>query len=169
MCKKTHIANSDKPASFYSLDIILAVGYRTNFANAIKFRQWATSVLKKYLLQGCAINQKRLKESQEKFIDLQKTINFLSEKVKKKNLAGQEIEIFNLLKNYSKSLTLLEEYDKNKLKIVKGRTGKVKLNFKDCLEIIKQLKQELIKKKEASDILEICEVEVLRKFFSGRI
>ncbi len=40
-----HIANSDKPVKIYSLDIILAVGYRTNSSRAIKFRQWATKEL----------------------------------------------------------------------------------------------------------------------------
>ena len=44
--QKMHFANSDKPVKIYSLDIILAVGYRTNSSKAIKFRQWATSVLK---------------------------------------------------------------------------------------------------------------------------
>ena len=136
----------------YNLDMIISVGYRVNSQKATRFRIWATSVLKKYLVQGYAINQKRLKESQEKFIDLQNTINFLTEKVVKKNLIGQEIEILNLLKKYSKSLTLLEEYDKSKLKIVKGKAGKVKLDFEDCLRIIKKIKQELIKKKEASSI-----------------
>ena len=47
--QKMHIANSDKPVSFYSLDIVLAVGYRTNSSKAIKFRQWATSILKNYI------------------------------------------------------------------------------------------------------------------------
>jgi len=37
-----HFANSDKPVKLYSLDIVLAVGYRTNSSRAIKFRQWAT-------------------------------------------------------------------------------------------------------------------------------
>ena len=44
--QKMHITNSDKPVSFYSLDIVLAVGYITNSSKAIKFRQWATSGLK---------------------------------------------------------------------------------------------------------------------------
>ena len=65
--QKMHIANSDKPVEFYSLDVILAIGYRTNSARAIHFRIWATSVLKKYLLQGYAINEKRLLEAREKF------------------------------------------------------------------------------------------------------
>ncbi len=136
----------------YNLDMVISVGYRVNSQKATKFRIWATSVLKKYLTKGYAINQKRLAESENRFKELQETIKFLSGKAKKKNLAGQEIEIFDLLKSYSKSLTLLEEYDKNKLKSIKGKKSKVKLNFEDCLNIIKQLKQELIKKKEASDI-----------------
>ena len=58
--QKMHIANSDKPVKFYSLDIVLAVGYRTNSQKAIEFRKWATSVLKKYLINGYAINEKLL-------------------------------------------------------------------------------------------------------------
>lgn len=136
----------------YNLDMIISVGYRVNSQKATKFRIWATSVLKKYLLQGYVVNQKRLLENQKKFLELQKVISFLSEKVKKKNLVGQEVEILELLKNYSKSLTLLEAYDKNRLKISKGKKEKRRLNFEDCLEIIKKLKQELTNKKEASDI-----------------
>ena len=56
--QKMHIANSDKPVVFYSLDVILAVGYRTNSKTAIEFRKWATKVLKSYLLEGVAINKK---------------------------------------------------------------------------------------------------------------
>ena len=75
--QKMHIANSDKPVAFYSLDIILAVGYRVNSINAIKFRKWSTKILKQYLLKGYVVNQKRLEESQKKFLELQETINFL--------------------------------------------------------------------------------------------
>ena len=57
-----HFANSDKPVMFYSLDIILSVGYRTNSSKAILFRRWANSVLKEYLIKGYALNQKRLDE-----------------------------------------------------------------------------------------------------------
>ena len=78
--QKMHIANSDKPVKFYNLDIILAVGYRTNSNNAIKFRQWATSILKKHLVQGYTINEKRLKKAHDNFIELQKAIRFLAAK-----------------------------------------------------------------------------------------
>ena len=50
--QKMHIANSDKPVMFYSLDIILAVGYRANSARAIQFRQWATKTLRQHITKG---------------------------------------------------------------------------------------------------------------------
>ena len=58
----------------YNLDMILSVGYRVNSASATQFRQWATQRLKDYLVQGYALNEKRLKESEGKFIDLQRAI-----------------------------------------------------------------------------------------------
>jgi hypothetical protein len=57
-----HIANSDKPVTFYNLDVIISVGYRVKSQRGTQFRQWATQRLKDYLVQGYAINQKRLDE-----------------------------------------------------------------------------------------------------------
>jgi len=71
-----HIANSDKPVAFYNLDVILAVGYRTNSARAIHFRKWATNVLKNYLFKGYVINEKRLLQAKNQFKELQGTILF---------------------------------------------------------------------------------------------
>ena len=55
-----HIPNSDKLVEFYSLDIIIAVGFKTNSKRAIIFRKWANKVLKEYLLQGYVINEKKI-------------------------------------------------------------------------------------------------------------
>jgi len=147
-----HIANSDKPVAFYDLDIILAVGYRTNSSRAINFRIWATKILKKYLLQGYAINQKRLLETRGKFKELQNTISFLQNKVKQESLVGQEQEILNLLSNYSRTLTLLGQYDNRKLSLIKKGRGKFILKYQDAIHIIKTIKSELASKKEASDL-----------------
>ncbi len=56
-----HIANSDKPVAFYSLDVILAVGYRVKSVQATQFRQWATTVLHEYLQKGFSMNDDFLK------------------------------------------------------------------------------------------------------------
>lgn len=109
-----HIANSDKPVAFYNLDVVLAVGYRTNSAKAIHFRRWATNVVKSYLLKGYAFNEKRLFETRERFKELQSAITFLQEKSKGELLQGQEGEILNLLASYAKTLSTLEAYDTGK-------------------------------------------------------
>ncbi len=54
--QEMHIANSDKPIQLYSLDIVLAVGYRTNSQRAIEFRKWATKTLRQYIVDGYAIS-----------------------------------------------------------------------------------------------------------------
>jgi hypothetical protein len=58
--QKMHFAKSDKPIVFYSLDVIISVGYRVNSKRGTQFRQWATKRLKDYLVEGVAINEKRL-------------------------------------------------------------------------------------------------------------
>lgn len=51
------VANSDKPVPFYNLDVIISVGYRVKSRQGVQFRQWATSVLKQYLIKGYVVNQ----------------------------------------------------------------------------------------------------------------
>ncbi|MFH1192197.1 MAG: virulence protein RhuM/Fic/DOC family protein [bacterium] len=138
--------------NMYNLDMIISVGYRVNSQRATQFRIWATKILKNYLLEGYAINVKRLNDAKEKFNELQKTILFLQRKSRAKMLKGQEKEILDLLAGYSKTLTILEEYDKNKLKSVKGVKSKFIFDYNKALNIIVELKKGLIAKKEASDI-----------------
>jgi len=145
-----HIAGSDKPVAFYSLDVILAVGYRTNSARAIHFRRWATRVLKNYLLKGYALNQKRLTEAEKNFRQLQDAISFLEEKSKHNLLKGSEI--INLLSSYSKTLKLLEQYDKEQLSLVKKSRAKFILQYDQAKKIVETIKKELISKKEASNL-----------------
>lgn len=56
-----HIANSDKPVAFYSLDVILAIGFRVRSPRGTQFRQWANSTLKEYLQKGFILDKDRLK------------------------------------------------------------------------------------------------------------
>ena len=150
--QKMHIPNSDKPVSFYNLDVVLAVGYRVNSAQAINFRHWATKILKNYLIQGYAINKKRLIEAENKFKQLKETINFLQKRLEKEKLQGQEKEFLNLLNDYANTFSILEKYDKNQLKVGQGKKTDRFLEYKKCLNLISELKKRLVSKKEASDI-----------------
>ena len=141
-----------RDVEFYNLDTILSIGYRVNSKQATQFRIWATKTLKDHLLKGYTINEKRLLEAREKFQELQTTISFLQEKSKKELLSGQAGEILNLLSDYAKTLTILEQYDKGQLKESKGGKTKFVLEYGNCLKIIAELKKELIVKKEAGDL-----------------
>ena len=61
--QKTHIPNSDKPVAFYSLDVIISVGYRVKSKQGTQFRIWANQVLKDHIIKGYTLNTKRLPES----------------------------------------------------------------------------------------------------------
>lgn len=86
-----HIANSDRPAILYSLDIILSVGYRTNSKKAIAFRKWATGVLRDYLVKGHALDKRALAKSEEKIEGLHEAIAFMESKKIKGTVKGKII------------------------------------------------------------------------------
>jgi len=149
---KWNIPNSDKPVKFYSLDAVIAVGYRVNSKRATQFRVWATNTLKSYLVKGYVVDEKRLLEAENRFKELQNAVDFLRQKAKHELLAGQEQEILSLLADYSKTLTLLEQYDTEKLSTSKSGQGKFVLNYEIASKIIVEIKKELVVKKEASDL-----------------
>jgi death-on-curing family protein len=138
--------------NLYNLDMIISVGYRVNSQRATQFRIWATNTLKKHLIQGYTFNEKLLLAARDKFAELQESISFLSKKSKHKLLTGQEQEIIDLLANYSKTLTLLEQYDKDKLVLAKKGKGKFVLDSNVAFMIINKLKEDLSAKKEAGDL-----------------
>lgn len=57
-----HIANSDRPVSIYSLDVIISVGYRVKSQRGVQFRLWASGIIKEYMRKGFAMDDARLKE-----------------------------------------------------------------------------------------------------------
>lgn len=58
-----HVANSDKPVMYYSLDVIISVGYRVKSIRGTQFRIWANGILKEYLRKGFAMNDDLLKQA----------------------------------------------------------------------------------------------------------
>jgi len=141
-----------KDVKFYNLDAIISVGYRVNSGRATQFRIWATKTLKEHLIKGYTVNEKRLLQSQDNLKNLQETIALLQEKSKHELLVGQEQEILSLLSNYAKTLTLLEQYDKEKIALFKKAKGKFIIKEDEADEVIQTLKKELIAKKEAGEL-----------------
>ena len=146
--QKMHIANSDKPVKFYSLDIILAVGYRANSARAIEFRKWATKVLKQHLIKGYTINKKRLAANYQKFMQALGDIKALlptGDKFK----AQDALELVNA---FATTWFSLESYDKDKLPKNGVTKKQVLFAAEELQKALIELRQELISKKQAAEI-----------------
>ena len=78
-----HIAHSDKPVPFYSLDVVISVGYRVKSRNGVVFRRWANSVLKEYLLKGYVLNQDRTLITNDNYIELVHRVNNINNRLSK--------------------------------------------------------------------------------------
>ena len=120
---------------YYNLDMIISVGYRVKSKNGIIFRKLANQVLKDYLIKGYSVNQKRLEylEKAIKLIDIAWRID--------QKLNGNEAqEIIKIINNYSNALNLLDDYDHGKVVKPKGTNSDNKINYKNCMNIIDQLR-----------------------------
>ena len=127
-----HIPNSDKPVAFYSLDVIISVGYRVKSQRGVLFRKWASKVLKEYLIQGYAVNQKRL-EALNKTIDIQnKMLSYA--------LNIDKAELLKVIDGYTKALDLLDDYDHQTLSKPKGTISDYVLTYEEAREIINSMK-----------------------------
>jgi len=114
--QKMHIAGSDKPVSFYTLDVIIAVGYRVNSRRGTDFRIWATQVLKDHILKGYTVNETRLREQATRFRELQEAVNLMGRIMQDRQLAGNEAEgLLKIITDYSLALSLLDQYDHQQL------------------------------------------------------
>lgn len=137
-----------KQTTFYNLDIILAIGYRTKSTTAIKFRRWATQTLKQHITKGYTINKKRLKKNHEEFLKTIEDIKLLT----KDNKQISNDQIIELIKTFSPTWFQLESYDKQTFP-KKGNTKKnISLSAKELKEEIEKLKNELIVKKQATNL-----------------
>ena len=125
---------------YYSLDVIISVGYRVKSLNGTKFRRWANSVLKQYLLKGYAVNQ-RMFDIEQKVVEQGFEIAELRKKVDffvRSSLPPVEgiffdgqifdayVQIVNLIKQAKHSVVLIDNYiDETTLTILSKRDANV--------------------------------------------
>ncbi|WP_445718084.1 RhuM family protein [Flavobacterium sp.] len=103
---------------YYNLDAIISVGYRVNSKQGTQFRQWATQRLKDYLVKGYALNEKRLKELDYKYTEIQKALQLATKAAHIENLTSSEAKgILKVLEQYAYALETLDKYDHQKLSI----------------------------------------------------
>lgn len=136
---------------YYNLDVIISVGYRVKSMRGVQFRQWATQTLKQFLVQGYAINQKRL---QEKGVEFSQAVALLSQTLTNQALISNEGKaVIGVVQDYARTWSLLQAYDEQNLAAISVQQPEMKpLVFEDVLTAISQLKQELIAKGEATEL-----------------
>lgn len=129
--QKMRVVGVKQLVSFYTLDVIISVGYRVKSQRGIIFRQWANKVLKQYLVQGYAVNEKRLKA-------LNKTVQIQSEIIA--GIAGIEAdEVLKVVNEYSKALELLDKYDHQCITAPEGSKCIYWLKYDECMQLIKNM------------------------------
>ena len=116
----------------YNLDMIISVGYRVKSQRGILFRKWANKVLKDYLIQGYAINQKRL-DALNKTIDIQTRMLSYSLNIDKEELS-------KVINEYTRALDLLDNYDHQTLTKPKGSHSDYVMTYQEARDIIDSMK-----------------------------
>lgn len=133
---------SEEKILYYNLDAIISVGYRINSVKATAFRQWATSVLKQYMIKGYAINQNAV--SEQKYEDLKPAVGLL-ENVFSHNLvltSQQATELFDVVRDYTYALDTLDAYDYQSLEISDTTLQeKFRATYESAMEAILSLKE----------------------------
>lgn len=126
---------------YYNLDMIISVGYRVNSKRGTQFRIWANKVLKNYLIKGYAVNdkitQKKYKELSQLVHILGRTINSQPELSNSENL-----DLVNVVTDYTYALDTLDRYDYQKLKIDKITSeNKFYATYENAMETIRNLRE----------------------------
>lgn len=114
---------------YYSLDVIISVGYRVKSKRGIEFRKWANSVLKQYILKGYAANDRRLEELRQTLQIIRRTENQLDTN-----------QILSVIEQYTYALDLLDDYDHLSVKKPDGTSATYRLTYKEARKVIDSMK-----------------------------
>ncbi|MBE6007111.1 MAG: Fic/DOC family protein [Sarcina sp.] len=123
------IAGSDRPVAFYSLDVIISVGYRVKSKRGIAFRKWANNVLKDYIIKGYAANETRLKQLGDVVRLMRRTQDSLDSR-----------QVLSVIESYSSALDLLDAYDHQNMTRPKGTGAAYVLTYEECREVIDRMR-----------------------------
>lgn len=143
-----HIAYSDKPIKFYSLDVIISVGYRVKSARGVLFRKWATQTLKQHLVQGYTLNQQRFEDNAQ---TLEKALELVRKAAQSPELntdAGRGL--VEIVSRYTQTFLWLQRYDEGLLSDPDGQVGGQLATVGEATYKLQHLKESLIAKGEAT-------------------
>lgn len=127
--QKMRVVGVTQKVPFYTLDVIISVGYRVKSKRGVEFRKWANAVLKQYILQGYAINNNRIKQLGEVIRIMKRTENELDSK-----------QVLSVIEKYNTALDLLDSYDHQNMKRPRGNEATYVLNYEECKAAIDSMR-----------------------------
>lgn len=120
---------ASRPPKYYNLDVIISVGYRVKSKRGVAFRKWANDVLKKYIIQGYAVNHNRMNQLNEVIRVMKRVENSLDTK-----------QVLTVVERYSQALELLDAYDHQNMERPKGNKATYVLTYEECRKVIDNMK-----------------------------
>lgn len=138
---------------YYSLDVIISVGYRIKSKQGTQFRIWANKVLKEYLIQGYALDQERLKNQQQQIKELEKALA-LFQKAQLDALSQTEASgLLTVLTEYTHSFILLNQFDTGNFPTGALNTHiTCEIDYQAAMRAIEDLKHRLMMRQEATEL-----------------
>ena len=126
--------------TYYNLDLIISLGYRVNTKRGIQFRQWATSVLKDYLIKGYAINQRIREENYRQMVQL---VRSMARTVKLQDLSKEvRNALLDVVVDYTFALDRLDDYDYQRLSIPESSTEeKFHATYEGAMKVLAELRE----------------------------
>lgn len=130
-----------RKVNFYNLDIIISVGYRVKSRCGTQFRIWATNVLREHLIRGFTLNEKRLREQEQKLADLRCTVGLLEQTLTHQAIGLDEAKgLLQIITDYAYALTTLDRFDHGTLTIEEvTRQAPFIMTYEAAMEIVKAM------------------------------
>lgn len=139
-----HIANSDKPVTFYSLDVIISVGYRVKSKRGVEFRRWANKVLKDYILKGYALNNNVIDTTHKEYQQILDLLN--NTLINNQLVTTQGQNVLALINDYATTWSALLQYDEDRFAIPSTMIHKtsLSLDYASSISAITEFKNSLL-------------------------
>lgn len=127
--QKMRVVGVKQLVPFYTLDVIISVGYRVKSKRGVEFRRWANSVLKDYIIKGYAVNHNRMSQLNEVVRVMKRVENSLDTR-----------QVLTVVERYSQALELLDAYDHQNMTRPKGTREAYRLTYEECRKVIDSMK-----------------------------
>ena len=127
--QKKRVVGVKQLVAFYSLDVIISVGYRVKSKNGILFRKWANNILREYLLKGYVVNDRHFQD-----------IEYVTKMLDQYKEAGGKLPtsdaVLEFLKAYQRGFKILDDYDHHTLEVPEGQKDVYVIQYDECIKLI---------------------------------